>query len=322
MSGLHHSVAMAFGVSGVLREKGYFKTADNAKIIRKTKDMPEQIFARHQITEHCINAGYLWMDRYYPAQSEKNAQNCPISVFADGSHYIMTDLIKYREADFSDEDEFLKIVEAVARWHSCARGVSLISDLAPVSVTTPAPLTEVFRTQSKVLDDIHKRIRKSSKWSDFDICTLKSYPMYKDRIQRALQLLERTGYLKRYSLAKQKNHICHGALKEDILRVRGNKIYITTLDNVSIDYQLNDLCGLIRRREKKHKGLKHSRILEAYTREMPLEQEEEVILEAMLLYPLAFVKIITEYYKKKRTWTPVAMSNKIKEILEADGLSC
>ena len=38
MSGVHNSLTSAFGVSGLAREKGYYKTSDQAKIIRKTKD--------------------------------------------------------------------------------------------------------------------------------------------------------------------------------------------------------------------------------------------------------------------------------------------
>ena len=311
MSGLHHTLTMAFGVSGIVKEKGYFKTIDGTKMIRKTKDPMEQILAKRQISEHCITKGYPWMDRYYLA---KNGQ---ISVFAEGDQYIMTDLIRHKEADFTDDCEFLKVVGAAASWHSCAREISFAVPLQPGK--SSVPLNETFRVQIESLEAINKRIRKQSKWTDFDVCTIKNYPEYSSRMQRALKLLESTGYIKRWNEAKAKNHICHGGFKEEVLNIRGGDVYITKLDSATVDYQLNDLCSLIRRREKKKKGdLKRGRILEAYMQISPLEPEEEVILEAMLLYPFAFVKLVTEYYHKKRTWTPVAMTNKMKEILTLD----
>ena len=305
MSGLHHSVTRAFGVADIVREKGYYKTADNTKMIRKTKDSKEQILARHQITEHCVGAGYLWMDRYH-----MSLHGLPY-VFSEGNHYIMTDLIRHREANFSSDEEFLKVVESLAHWHSCARGVPFSTPLHSCNI----PLTEIFKVQIKSLDSIRKKIRKSPKWSDFDVCTLKNYPEYRERMRQALQLLEGTGYLRRFNKAKEKNHICHSSLKEENLHISSDDIYITKLDAAMVNYQLNDLCGLIRRREKKHKDLSHSRILEVYSGILPLETEEEVILEAMLLYPFAFIKLVMEYYQKKRSWTPVAMTNKMKEIL-------
>jgi len=310
MSSLPYAVIAAFGLSGILREKGYYKTSDNTRIIRKTKDGPKQILARHQIAEHCYLAGYPWIDRYHLSQ------NGQPYVFTGGEYYVMTDLIEHREVNFSDPQEFLQIVKSIAHWHSCARNISFNTDADLYKNRPPIPFTETLQFQKQALDTIRKRIRKQSQLSDFDVLFVKHYPDYRARIQRAQQLLKSTNYLKRSQKARQLNYICHGGLKEDCLHIHNDHIYITKLDQASVDYQLNDLCALIRRREKKRNDLEHNQIFEVYNSVIPLESEEEIILEAMLLYPAAFIKIVTEYYQKKRTWTPVAMANKIQEILD------
>jgi len=302
-------MAIAFGVSGIVKEKGYYKTTDGTRMIRKTKDGRGQIWARHYIAEHCIQKGYPWMDKYYLTQ------NSQPYVFLEGEHYIMTDLIHYREADFFDPQEFFKVVEAVAHWHTCARSISFKGEAFLHKRPFPIPLTDIFRSQGEALDTIRKRIRKQSQLSDFDVLFVKHYPSYRERIQSAQQLLESTGYLRLYHKARQKNHICHGGLKEDCLRIYNDNVYITKLDQATVDYQLSDLCALIRRREKGRKDMKRDQIIKAYSQVNPFEPEEEIILEAMLLYPAAFVKIVTEYYQKKRTWIPASMANKMKEIL-------
>ncbi|MCL2398271.1 MAG: hypothetical protein FWC91_00830 [Defluviitaleaceae bacterium] len=318
MSGLHHSVTMAFGLSGTVREKGYYKTTDGMRIIRKTKDGRSQILAWHQIKEHCNTSGYPWMDRYHLTNSGN-----PYA-FADGEHYVMTDNFHNREVDFTDNQEFLKIVKAIAHWHSCARGISFSNEASLNKNQLLEPLTEIFKAEGKALDIIRKRIRKQSQLSDFDVLFVKHYPNYRERVQKAHQLLESTGYLKRFNQAHKMSHICHGNLKEDYLYLHGDQVYITKLNHATLDYQLNDLCSLIRRREKKRrhqkdqKELSHNIILEAYSQVMPLETDEEVILEAILLYPSTFIKIVTEYYKKKRSWTPVSMANKMQEVLKLD----
>lgn len=304
MSGLHHSVLTAFGISGAVKEKGYYKTS--TKIIRKTKDMREQIMAKHQVFEHC--KGYPWLERYHLSKSGQ-----PYA-YANGEHYIMTDLIRYREADFSDSDEFLKIVGSVAQWHRCARNIELSAPLQ--RGRKPSPLTDTFQKQIELMDSVLKRIRKQSgKYSDFDVLFIKSCPEYRERISKAHTMLTSTGYESRFQTANDRNHICHGGLKEDCIRVSGDLVYITNLESAVVDYQLNDLCALIRRREKLNLMLDRERIIEAYCRVLPIDPEEEIILEAMLLYPQAFVKLVSEYYQKKRTWTPVAMANKMQEVL-------
>ena len=307
MGGLHHSVTSAFAVSGTIREKGYYKTTDGTRTIRKTKDGKGQIWARHQIIEHCIQAGYPWMDRYHLSQSGQ-----PFVVF-EGENYVMTDLIRHPEADFSDTQQFMKVIKDTAHWHRSARGISFTH---PLHKGRPSvPLVESFQLQGEVMDAILKRIRKQSPWSDFDVLFLKNYPEYRMRIQKAKQLLESTGYIKRFNAAREMNHICHGGLKEDCLRIGDGKIFVTKLDQAVVDYQLNDLCSLIRRREKGWKNLDRVRIMDVYSQVLPLDSEEEIILEALLLFPLAFVKIVMEYYQKKRSWTPASMTCKMMEVL-------
>lgn len=310
---MHHMVAMSFGVSGLVREKGYYKTADGTRMILKTKDAHKQILARYQIIEHCKEAGFPWMDHYYLSR-----QGLPY-VFSEGDNFIMTGKIPYREADFSDLKEFIQVVQTVARWHSFARDINFPGGANLSLSNNNVSLTETFRIKELALESIHKNIRRQSQWSDFDVLFIKNYPGYRETINKALKLLESTKYLGHWQRARQMNHICHGRLKEDCLRIceKSGDVYITKLDFASVDYQLTDLWGLIRRREKGN-AINHSlrnSVIKAYSEILPLEPEEEVILEAMLLYPLGFVKIVTEYYKKKRTWTPIALTNKMLEVL-------
>ena len=310
MGGLHHSVAIAFNVSGTIREKGYYKTTDGKRVIRKTKDGHRHIRALHEIKNHCKEAGYPWMDQNHLA---KNGQPY---VLSDKEHYVMTDLIHYREANFADPMEFLKIVEATACRHKAARNIKFSKEAA--LYVSASPLTEIIQEQKEHFETIRKRIRKQSKLSDFDVIFVKHYPEYQERILKAQKLLESTGYLKLFREAKEKNHICHNSLKEDCLRIYGDWVYITRLEQATADYQLVDLSNLIRRREKEHKDLKRDKIVEAYSKILFLEREEEIILEAMLLYPSAFIKIVNEYYQKKRSWTPAYMTNKLREALKPD----
>jgi len=322
MGGLHNSITNAFGVQKVFREKGNYKNSDSTLLIRKTKD--SQIPARYQLCRHCSKAGYPWLESYHLSRDGKPY------VLYEGEYYVMTDLIGHPEADFNNEAEFLQTVTALASFHKVARGIE-IGEKIP-------PLTEEMRIQGAKIDGIRKRIRKHNKLSDFDLMFVKNYSDYRDRIKRACQLLENTGYFKREANAFKQGHICHGALKENCLRVYGHDIYICKFESAYRGYQLRDLAELIRRREKKligkaeefeeaagdetEKGIKLiknginlSRICETYSQVLPLDPEEEVILGAMLLYPAAFVKISLEYYQKKRSWTPVSMANKMQEIL-------
>ena len=309
MAGLHHSIISAFAVNKVLREKGQYKTTDGTRLIRKTKDQREQILARYQIINHCIKSGFSFLDNYHLSLDGQ-----PYVVY-ENDCYIMTDIILYPEADFTADEDFFRTVTALASFHKAARGLSFNSDAILHKGRPALPLTDLMKEQLKALDINRKRLRKQSKMSDFDVLFVKHFSDYRERIKRALLLLESTGYSKHLAKAKQNNHICHGAIKEDCVKMSDELVYITNLDNVSVGYQLSDLCNLISRRERRA-PVSTAKVVEIYSQILPLEPEEEVILEAMLLYPSAFIKICTEYYQKKRSWTPIAMINKMQEIVE------
>jgi spore coat protein I len=225
----------AFGVQKVFREKGNFRNADSTLLIRKTKD--SQISSRYQLCQHCSKSGYPWLESYYLSRSGK-----PYVIY-EGEYYVMTDLFRHTEADFSDKPEFLRSVSALAGFHKAARGIEIDGKVPP--------LTEEFQIQGIKIDNIRKRIRKQKKLSDFDLMFVKNYSDYRDRIKRAENILESTSYLKREAEAVKRGHICHGALKENCLRVHGNDVYICKFESAHKGYQLRDLADLIRRREKK-----------------------------------------------------------------------
>ena len=312
MSGYHHLLAREFGVPSLIKEKGYFVTTDGTRQIRKTKDSPVTITARYQLTLHCMK-NYPWMEKYYLA---KNGQPYALT---EGDYYIMTDHLPYPEADFSNPSQLAASAESLALWHKSARDISF-SDGAFLPHEL-FPLTDILQNNITSLGIIRKRIRRQSQLSDFDVLFIKNFDKYKDRIVNALELLKGTNYLKRFENARNMNYICHGSPKENCIRIKDGKAYITKLDNGKINYQLNDLCIFIRRAKKAHDNaqntgqLKQYEIIEAYNKVLPLEPDEEIILQAMLLYPSAFVKIVFEYYQKKRTWIPVSMLNKMREVL-------
>jgi len=318
MSGLHHSVIVEFGVAGskIAREKGYYtcKTEDYARMIRKTQDTPSQIWARHQIKEHCIRNGYHWVDRNYLT---RNGQPY---IYADGETYVMTDLLTCPETDFTDPIQLNKVVEAMAQWHKCTRGMIFEGEAAIYKGRPPALLTERYKAQGEAFELIRKRLRKQSQLSDFDVMVIKHYADYHGRILQAQAILNSTKYHEKSLFARANGHICHGGIKEEAMRIQGANIYITKLENSYVDYQLGDLCALILRHEKKGGTMPRTQIIETYAKILPLQPDDEKILQAMLLYPTAFAKIVMEYYNKKRTWIPMAMINRLREILEEQSL--
>ncbi|MDR1665108.1 MAG: hypothetical protein LBR83_09355 [Clostridiales bacterium] len=317
MGELNSAVLKQFGlrVGKVSREKAYFicETPEGAYRVSKTADTPGRIFFMHELKERLTGAGFPWVDRYAVALTGE-----PFAT-AGGDRYVMTAFTPRRESDFTDFIDFSRVVEAVARWHSLARAV----DFSPkAAVMIPAQtLPEIFRKQTSELAATRKRVSRQARLSDFDVLFIKNANHYMAQMNKAAAALEATGYGARKALALSEKHICHNSLKEEYLPVSGEQVWVTHYSEACVDLQLIDLCGLIRRYVQRT-GLcarPLANLLEIYSRFAPLGQGDVEILRAMLLYPYPFIKITSQYYSKKRSWTPNAITNRMQQaLLERD----
>ena len=329
MGELSAQVLKGFDVSAkkIVKEKAYYicDTADGLRMIRSTADTAEHIIFQHTIKEHVSEAGYPRTDRFYL---------CALTglpyVLSGDERYVMTDFWDYREADFTNPDEFLLIVESVAHWHTCARHINFPATPSSDDLLPTFPIgnqsgisssVDFFRKQGSALNTVKKKVSKQARLSDFDVMFIKNANSYAQQISDAAALLETTGYAACQERAQQENYICHNTLKEESLRVNDHDIYITQYADASIDYQLNDLCGLIRRYGQHENdpavaGASIHQVLAVYNRIIPITQEEIKILYALLLYPYNFIKIVTQYYNKKRTWTPSAIINRMQAVVD------
>jgi spore coat protein I len=311
MGELHASVLKNFGLDGrILKEKAYFicETPDGPKKIYKTSDSTGHILFQHQIKEHVYNAGYCWLDRYGLSVSGQ-----PFVVFG-GENYVMTPFIPGRETDFTGWADVARALEELARFHICARHVSFCETAARLEGPS---LDELFHRQSADFSVIAKRVRKQPRLSDFDVLFIKNYQFYASQIQQAITVLKQSDYPALRLQALSQNQICHHGLKEESLILERNQVYITHFTDAAVDVQLNDVGMLLRRYAKQ--SARHTvpilRALEAYSQTEPLPGSAMAFLYAHLLFPWNFMKIVIQYYSKKRSWTPNALINRMVSVV-------
>jgi len=305
MSGLANVLPSQFGLSGrAIREKGYF-VCKNFKIY-KTSDSHNEIKARYLLLEEIAEEGFPWTDRI-----TLSTQGVPY-VQLGRETYIMTKYITGNDVDLFSNEDVKKAVESLARFHNAARGVTRNISIAPSQL-------EAFNKHTSIAVQALKQINR--RMSDFDVLFIKHAPYYKDLAIKASEALAKTEYLNLLEQAQANNHICHNNLKEESLPISEEVCHIIRFSEASIDLQLTDLSNFIRRYALRgNRELSINFILEIYNKITPLHANAKEIIYAQLLYPWTFMKIIAQYYSKKRNWTPVAITSRMTTILEEESI--
>ena len=135
-----------------------------------------------------------------------------------------------------------------------------------------------------------------------------------ERAAEAEELLCRGGYAEAVARTAQEGGFCHNAYKGEALRQETDgRIFVGNFDKCSAELPLADLAAYIRRYFKKTEGTAAgiSAMLERYGRHCPLSERDMILLQGMLLYPEKFLRLVNEYYNRRRTCVSPAMRERL-----------
>jgi CotS family spore coat protein len=309
---INAGVFSAFGlnVKKTVREKTFFicDTTDGLLKLARTTEPTERIEQLHTVKEHVAGAGYPGVDRYRVTPMGR-----PYAQLG-GETWTACDYICGREADFESWDDVRRIIGSVRLWHSCARGVE-------ADIAASPPVGGYFRKKGAELAGIVKRVRRQTRLSDFDVLLIKNIAFYTEQINKAAALLDESDYAARYAQALAEGHVCHHALKEESLDLCEGCVFITHYEEAAFDTQLADIAALVRRHVGRagNRATKAAYLIEEADKAEPLPEGSVKVLHALLTFPWQFMKITTQYYSKKRTWTPNAIINRMQTVITEAG---
>jgi CotS family spore coat protein len=283
------------------------------KLIRKTSCSTEHIRFQHFIKEKLYDSGFYNINRYY------DSINGEPYVSRNKYNYVMTDYLGKKNIDFKDNLSFKRFIVMVSRMHSLLK----TSNMKPVSESHKTNRTlDVYKRELEYLERIRSRVILKKRLSDFDIIFLKNYEYYTDKIKKSIAGLEASDFYELREKAVSSGSIVHNYLKEEYIYNCQDELVITNFSNSSYDIQLLDLTDLILRYVKKSKGdmLSLKDIMELYSSYIDFGDKEEKILFYLLNLPVKFINICKLFYKKNRTFTPVAITKKIDNIVQSRGI--
>ena len=307
MGDLSASLPSYFGFSGVraVKERGYYLiNSANAKI-HKTSTGPREIIARFNLLKQLEDAGFPFTDGIIPA-----ASGAPFVTLGRDT-FVMTRHISGREPDMGSLQDITLVLESLAKFHMSARNF----DAAEISLSVPLP--EVFSKQISALNASVKQVNRRPRLSDFDVLMLKHADSFVAQATNASKILESTDYDVLHTEALNNNHICHNALKEETFSIVEKNCFLMRFEETTVDLQLVDLASVLRRYARKSsREIPIGQLLEIYDNILPLPNSAKKILYAQLSFPWPFLKIVSQYYSKKRNFIPIAITSRMTGILE------
>lgn len=213
--------------------------------------------------------------------------------------YIVLDMIEGRDCLYENLIDLKNASRALARFHKAGEGISGDSCQAKNRL---GRLEECYKSKIADLEKYKDIAAMHVNKSPFDKAFLQEVDYYLDNARDALKQLQESPYMK---LCSKGHTLCHHDLAHrNILIDNNDNVYFLDFDYSMVDIPCHDIANMI------NKALRHNEwsieiadtILNSYSEEHPLSEEEMNVLVAYLMFPQEFYNVATAYYMKTRNW--------------------
>lgn len=279
------------------------KTDKGLRELKKARTGRRMVYYAHDIKEGLYQNGFETISRFYLTVE---GEPC----FArDGMLYLLEDVLPEKTLEEDSAQAFATGAEALGRMHHHGRGIE--SRYAQWNQERLPTQLEKRRVE---LAKIKRRIQRQGSYDAVDIMVLGHYEDYMNRALLAQTLLSQSNYKEQMARAEATHCFCHGSFKGERLRLDGTgQIHVSGFENCTSDVQLMDLAAYLKRYMKKTAGDEAGvqGMLCAYQKYNPLGQEEMLLLQALTAYPEKFLRLMNEFYNKRKACVSPAMQERL-----------
>ena len=227
----------------------------------------------------------------------------------DGILYTLEDVMPAEALPEDHTEDFVRGAETLGRMHRAAAG--LCNDAARWDRER---LPRLYAKRRSELAKIRRRNDKRGNYDAIDLLLIRNYDRFMGQVREAEELLQKGGYREAVDRAAKEGAFCHNAYKGEALRVsEKGEIFVGSFDKCGSELPLADLAAYLRRYFKKTEGSAAgvAAMLESYGKHCPLSAADLTILRGMLVYPEKFLRLVNEYYNRRRACVSPAMQERL-----------
>ena len=227
----------------------------------------------------------------------------------DGILYTLEDVMPAEALPEDHTEDFVRGAETLGRMHQAAAG--LCNDAARWDRER---LPHLYAKRRSELAKIRRRNDKRGNYDAIDLLLIRNYDRFMGQVREAEELLQKGGYREAVDRAAKEGAFCHNAYKGEALRVsEKGEIFVGSFDKCGSELPLADLAAYLRRYFKKTEGSAAgvAAMLESYGKHCPLSAADLTILRGMLVYPEKFLRLVNEYYNRRRACVSPAMQERL-----------
>lgn len=286
-------------------------TDEGDKVFKKVKKDESQILFVASAYEHIKNRGFdniamlcKTIDGKYYVKYDKNL-------------FILQNAVRGKYFTVESEEDGIKAGRTLANFHKAS------------DCFIPVPGSRAKVDWGKWMDKIKIQTMRLKKFTEmaekkpykskFDRLFLEYEDELCSKTESAYELLRDSCYLEKVYHSMQSNSLCHKNFKKHSLTLMDNgEIFVSGMENCGYDIRETDIVTLLESCLGK-KGKKYTQnVLEGYKEVLPLDKNSINIIEALLLQPGKFYKVVDRYYDEKKDYNEYELMKKLERSIRKE----
>jgi CotS family spore coat protein len=281
------------------------ETDKGLKLVKELNCLGQKIEFQNHVKSLLKNSEFYNIDCFV-----QNIDGELITRDKDETLYIMKDWFDGREIDVRNRNEILLAVRLLALIHC-----KMIN--CKIDITKNYRYEDLlleFEKHNKELKKVKNFIRDKNKKSDYEICFINVFEMFRKDGFMAVERLKTSKYNELILDSVNKNAVCHGDYNQHNILITKQLPAITNFDKCRIGVQVADLYNFMRKiLEKNNWNIELGKdMIQAYDQVRELNDDELENLLIRFIYPEKFWKIANHYYNSNKAWTPVKNIEKLE----------
>lgn len=271
--------------------------------LKKPRGSVESLRLAFDVKEQLRENGFYHISRFY-----QTLEGEPFYRY-DGVLYILEDVMPAEALPEDSVASFIRGAETLGQMHRAARGLR-----SEAARWDRERLSNLYAKRRGELAKMRRRNDRRGNYDAIDLLLIRYYDVFMEQAEMAEELLKKGGYGDAVDRAAQRGAFCHNAYKGEALRKNEKgELFVGSFDKCSNELPLSDLARYLRRYFKKTEGTAAGvhQMLESYGKHQPLSGDDLTILQGMLIYPEKFLRLVNEYYNRRRACVSPAMQERL-----------
>ena len=227
-----------------------------------------------------------------------------------GEKFILKSLQEGNELDPSRTEDMKAAAGLLGKYHRLAKEIS--KEIVPqIFQETGISVTETKKKHYRELIKIKNHIRTRKKKNEFERLFLEHCASIIETALRSVEILEQQ------SPPKEAFCICHGDYNQHNVLCWNGNWHMIHMESITYGLPVEDLAFFLRKMmEKNFWDMELGKcLIEEYTKETLLTEEEYGHLYALLLFPERFWKITNHYMNSHKAWVSQRDIDKLEKVI-------